>query len=61
MGHLILQRDNFDWPGFSLLGESSLAITMDDPGVNGQLLDFSGHERDDIGKHRQYWGRRRRE
>jgi hypothetical protein len=40
MGHLILQEDNFTWPGFSLLGESSLAITMDDPGPNFQLLDF---------------------
>ena len=40
MGHLILQEDNFSWPGFSLLGESSLAITMDDPGPNFQLLDF---------------------
>ena len=40
MGHLILQRDNFMWPGFSLLGESSLAITMDDTGVNFQRLDF---------------------
>jgi hypothetical protein len=40
MGHLILQNDNFTWPGFSLLGESSLAITMDDPGPNFQALDF---------------------
>ena len=40
MGHLILQEDNFTWPGFSLLGESSLAITMDDPGPNFQLLGF---------------------
>lgn len=40
MGHLILQHDNFTWPGFSLLGESSLAITMDDPAPNFQALDF---------------------
>jgi hypothetical protein len=40
MGHLILQGDNFTWPGFSLLGESSLAITMDDNGVLGNVLSF---------------------
>jgi hypothetical protein len=40
MGHLILQGDNFTWPGFSLLGESSLAITMDDTGVLGNILNF---------------------
>jgi hypothetical protein len=40
MGHLILQDDNFTWPGFSLLGESSLAITMDDTGVLGNILNF---------------------
>jgi hypothetical protein len=32
MGHLILQGTNTDYPGFSLLGESSLAITMDETG-----------------------------
>jgi hypothetical protein len=40
MGHLILQDDSFTWPGFSLLGESSLAITMDDTGVLGNVLNF---------------------
>jgi hypothetical protein len=39
MGHLILQAQNFTWPGFSLLGESSLAITLDDTGAF-QQLDF---------------------
>jgi hypothetical protein len=53
MGHLILQEDNFTWPGFSLLGESSLAITMDDPGPNFQLARLSGLERDDIREYRQ--------
>jgi len=33
MGHLTLQGDNFTWPGFSLLGESSLAITLDETGI----------------------------
>jgi hypothetical protein len=33
MGHLILQGDNIGYPGFSLLGESSLAITFDTTGV----------------------------
>jgi hypothetical protein len=33
MGHLILQGDNTTYPGFSLLGESSLAITFDEPGL----------------------------
>ena len=32
MGHLILQGDNFTWPGFSLLGEPNLAITLDETG-----------------------------
>jgi hypothetical protein len=32
MGHLILQGDNTTYPGFSLLGEPSLAITMDETG-----------------------------
>ena len=41
MGHLILQGDNFTWPGFSLLGETSLAITFDETGI-GHIneLDF---------------------
>lgn len=34
MGHLILQGINTDYPGFSLLGESTLAITMDETGVS---------------------------
>jgi hypothetical protein len=33
MSHLTLQGDNFTWPGFSLLGESSLAITLDETGI----------------------------
>jgi hypothetical protein len=33
MGHLILQGDNTQWRGFSLLGESSLAITMVETGT----------------------------
>jgi hypothetical protein len=40
MGHLILQGDNIAYPGFSLLGESSLAITFDDTGTNFLALDF---------------------
>jgi hypothetical protein len=32
MGHLILQGDNTIYPGFSLLGESSLGITLDETG-----------------------------
>jgi hypothetical protein len=40
MAHLNLQDDNFTWPGFSLLGESNLAITMDDTGVLGNVLNF---------------------
>jgi hypothetical protein len=41
MSQLILQGQgqNFTWPGFSLLGESSLAITLDDTGAF-QVLDF---------------------
>ena len=35
MGHLILQGDDTKYPGFSLLGESSLAITMDETGIGG--------------------------
>jgi hypothetical protein len=30
MSHLILQGDDTTYPGFSLLGETSLAITMDE-------------------------------
>jgi hypothetical protein len=33
MGHLILQGDNTTYPGFSLLGESSLAIIFDETGI----------------------------
>jgi hypothetical protein len=33
MGHLILQGDNTVYHGFSLLGESSLAITFDETGI----------------------------
>jgi hypothetical protein len=41
MSHLTLQGDNFTWPGFSLLGESSLAITLDETGIgNFNELDF---------------------
>jgi hypothetical protein len=36
MSHLILQGDNTMWPGFSLLGESSLAITFDETGLAHQ-------------------------
>ena len=60
MGHLILQGDNFTWPGFSLLGESSLAITLDETGTGDfNVLDFLSLERDDIRKYRQYWDLRR--
>jgi hypothetical protein len=42
MGHLILQGDNTIWNGFSLLGESSLAITFDETGIGNfsNILDF---------------------
>jgi hypothetical protein len=41
MGHLILRGDNTFYPGFSLLGESSLAITMDETGIGHfNELDF---------------------
>jgi hypothetical protein len=41
MSKLILQGDNTTYPGFSLLGESSLAITMDEIGVGDlNALDF---------------------
>jgi hypothetical protein len=43
MGHLILQGENTTYPGFSLLDESSLAITMDETGVSQfdlNRLDF---------------------
>jgi len=35
MGHLILQGNNTDYPGFALLGESSLAITLEVTGMGG--------------------------
>jgi hypothetical protein len=40
MSHLTLRGDNFSWPGFSLLGESSLAITLDATGSGFNELDF---------------------
>jgi hypothetical protein len=43
MGHLILQGDDTTWNGFSLLGESSLAITLDETGAifdHFNALDF---------------------
>jgi hypothetical protein len=40
MSHLTLQGDNFSWPGFSLLGESSLVITLDETGIGFNELDF---------------------
>jgi hypothetical protein len=41
MGHLVLQGDNTNYPGFSLLGEPSLAITFDEIGVGHfNQLDF---------------------
>jgi hypothetical protein len=40
MSHLTLQGDNFSWPGFSLLGESNLAITLDETGIGFNELDF---------------------
>jgi hypothetical protein len=41
MGHLILQGDDTVYPGFSLLGESSLAITLDETGAgNFNILPF---------------------
>jgi hypothetical protein len=42
MSHLILQGDNTMWPGFSLLDESSLVITLDETGTAGHfnILDF---------------------
>ena len=33
MAHLILPGDNTLYPGFSLLGESTLAITLDETGI----------------------------
>ena len=38
MGHLVLQGDNTTYPGFSLLGESSLAITFDESGAAGHFV-----------------------
>jgi hypothetical protein len=40
MGHLILQGDSTTFPGFSLLGENSLAITLDDTGTDFFVLNF---------------------
>jgi hypothetical protein len=40
MSHLILQEENFTWPGISLPDENRLNITMDDLGPNFQELDF---------------------
>jgi hypothetical protein len=41
MAHLILQGDDTTWNGFSLLGESSLAITFDETGIGHvNTLDF---------------------
>jgi hypothetical protein len=43
MGHLILQGDDTEYPGFSLLGETTLVITMDELGtvpLAPNLLDF---------------------
>jgi hypothetical protein len=40
MGHLILQGDNTTYPGFSLLGESSLAITFDEIGPAGHFVEL---------------------
>jgi hypothetical protein len=34
MAHLILQGDDTTYPGFSLLGESSLAINSTKPGTS---------------------------
>ena len=53
MGHLILQGDNSVLPGFSLLGKTTLGITIDNPGPDFHAR-FSGLERDDIREHRQY-------
>jgi hypothetical protein len=40
MAHLILSGDNTAVPGFSLLDETSLAITLDDTGTLGFALSF---------------------
>ena len=40
MGHLILQGDGISYHGFSLLSESSLAVTFDETGTSGLVLDF---------------------
>jgi hypothetical protein len=42
MSHLILPGDNTTWFGFSLLGESSLSITLDETG--GAVGDFNALE-----------------
>jgi len=55
VGHLILQGDDTVYPGFSLLGESSLAITLDENrGRELQHTPVPGLERDDIREYRQY-------
>jgi hypothetical protein len=41
MAHLILQGDNTEWNGFSLLGESSLAITLDETGNEIGMFHFN--------------------
>jgi hypothetical protein len=40
MSHLILQTGDTTWPGFSLLGEPSLAITMDETSAGFLNLPF---------------------
>jgi hypothetical protein len=40
MAHQILQGDDTTHPGFSLMGASHLALTLDDTGTNGFTLDF---------------------
>jgi hypothetical protein len=40
MGHLLLQGDNTEYPGFSLLGESRLAITFDETGGGGHFVEL---------------------
>ena len=40
MGHLILQGDNIEYPGFSLLGENTLSITFDGSGGFGHFLEL---------------------
>ena len=40
MGHLSLQGDNTIYPGFSLLGENTLALTLDQTGGFGHFLEL---------------------